>query len=161
MHSTCLGVRQFTKVNLTDTTDPQAVCLDGSPSVTYMSLAQEPAAPWLIWVDGPTNPVRINSGGATPSFQWPDVVGFTYGPFASSDFSGYSMSVLMYCSGDFFVANTTLNKGYAIMAAWIKYLDPLMAGAPSVIAGGSTVGALGLVANIALLSKIFPKLSLL
>ena len=155
----CNSVRQFSKLNLSDT-NPRAMCADGSPAVAYMSLggdAQDgPNHPWLIWVDGPTNPVSM-SDKVSSTALWPDIVGFTYGPFGDQEFAHFSMSVLMYCSDDYYLSQS----GRDIMATWTEFLDPLMARAPSVVAGGATVGALGLVANIALFEKSIKKLSLL
>ena len=127
-------------------------CVDGSPGFYYISETTS-GAPWLLWLDGPTNPSL--DVPMTPSTEWPETIAFSYGPFASSslDFSTYNKAVLMYCSGDFFLGNKTVNNGYAIMSAWMNELTPLLLNSTVIVAGGATVGALGVVNNFGLIQN--------
>jgi hypothetical protein len=138
----------FTKYNITDTS---ATCKDGSPGAYYIQLAENgnPDAPWLLWLDGPTNPqyVSWNVTVSSSSLTWPWKMVFSYGPFAKGDasagFSSYSKSVLIYCSQDFYLGNGTGSsdeRGYTIMQSWLAELKPQMASASSVIVGGATIG---------------------
>lgn len=155
----------FTKSEITD---PLAVCTDGSPAVTYISQGAA-GSPWLLWLDGPTNPLYIKDSAKPQTTTWPDIARYSYGPFALNDaenpFKSYSAAVLMYCSDDFFLGNsaiansdgtTSQHRGYVIMEAWLKQLQPLFADASKIVAGGATVGALGLVSNAALLTQYLP-----
>ena len=69
------------------------------------------------------------------SLSWPEQVFFSYGPFAKNakKFSSYSKSVLIDCTGDFFVGI----HGYAIMQAWLEEIKPLISGSNLIVIGGS------------------------
>lgn len=141
------GQRTFIKNVITDAS---AVCTDGSQGVYYTSLSPTTGAPWLIWLDGPTNAANITANSLT-TYQWPDTVPYSYGPFSSNyaeDFAAYSLSVLMYCSDDFYLGDSGIHRGSKILSAWLQELSPQMASAPSIVAGGATAGALGLVSSM-------------
>ena len=147
------GQRTFIKHFITDAS---AVCTDGSQGVYYTSMSPATAAAWLIWLDGPTNAANITAN-ALSTYQWPDTVPFSYGPFSSNhaeDFAAYSLSVLMYCSDDFYLGDSGIHRGSKILSAWLQELSPDMASAPSIVAGGATAGALGLVSSMNILENI-------
>ena len=137
-------------------TDSSAVCTDGSPGVYYTSELSDPSAPWLIWLDGPTNPIYMSDPTLPATDTWPNILTISYGPFGqnAADFAEYSYSVLMYCSDDLYLGNATVHKGGVILAAWLNEISASLTGAPQLVAGGATVGALGLVSNMGLLQQI-------
>ena len=149
----------FTKQTITD---PNTICSDGSPSIFYTQTSVDPNAPWLLWLDGPFNPLysQMTAGAQYNTSSWPETIPFTYGPFsylADGEFASYSKSVLIYCSNDFYLGNgqsRLIANGWTIMQSWLSILRPQLFVAQKIVAGGSTVGALGVVANFNLIQAV-------
>jgi ABC-type multidrug transport system ATPase subunit len=144
-----------------------AVCVDGSPAVYYSAINEgDPTAPWLIWLDGPNNPIYVSDLQFPRTTSWPTTAVFTYGPFADTQgtFASYSMAVLMYCSNDFFVGNSSVPspdgqtvvqyRGYVIMEKFLREIQPQLSQASQLVIGGATSGALGVVSNFKLFNDI-------
>jgi len=156
----------FTKTTITDL---GTSCSDGSPAIFYtQSMSSDPTAPWLLWLDGPFNPLysQMTAGVVYNTSSWPDSIPFTYGPFSyatSSEFATYSKSVLIYCSNDFYLGNgksREIANGWTIMQSWLAMLKPQMSSASRIVAGGSTIGALGVVANFNLIQSAVPNVDI-
>ena len=146
----------FTKKKLSNY--PNAVCVDGSPAVFYSSINTGNAdAPWLIWLDGPSNPNYTSDPFSQDTPSWPETAVFTYGPFYDANFASYSMAVLMYCSNDFFLGEVAPFRGRAILDAFLNEIKPQLSAisTPKLILGGATSGGLAVVSNIDLFEAAF------
>ena len=144
----------FTKKTLTGAV---AVCVDGSPAVYYSSVnSGDPSAPWLLWLDGPSNPIYSSDVQMMDTASWPNTAVFTYGPFydTTGDFAEFSMAVLMYCSNDYFLGNSAPHFGSQILESFLRELQPVLSGASKIIVGGATAGALGAVSNMNIFDSV-------